>query len=223
MGGTHEASDGRQLDEKRKMKTNKKKKKDRLDELDAFHLAIPDGENLPDESSAYDLAMLAAQILQGLRPRDVHEAIDTAWKLLNTAKIKLLDEFAKSPQVQERAKADLEEKKRKYLANLPLIDFNKGVKIITRQKRRDLAEDYFGRFLEFKHATKKAAEAVLRVYKEKGFNGTEVAELRKGFVEWWAQHRRKKGKQGCVKNPEKDRRTKPRPAAIPGIKGYFAE
>jgi hypothetical protein len=100
-----------------------------------------------------------------------------------------------------------------------------GIGIITwrqgTQYRADRARYYFKRFLEATQGTKKA-KAILEAHEKHGFTGTQVTELRKGFKNWWP-HRRKKRKQGGVKNREKDQRTKPRPAAIPEIKGYFAE
>ncbi len=77
-----------------------KKTNDRLDELDGFDLDIPPDEKLPDEKDAYPLAAL-------VNNRD----IDEAWQRLRDAKFKLRYEYAKSPEVQERAKAALEEKK----------------------------------------------------------------------------------------------------------------
>jgi hypothetical protein len=153
----------------------------------------------------YELATLAARICPELCLQSPVEAIEKAKRLLIAV---ALEDFKSDANLM----AAIEEKRAKR--HFP---YKEGIKIITGRDRPDRAEDYFGRFLVLKHGTKKA-KAMLKAYEEKGFTGTGVAELQKGFAEWWPH---KKGRQGRVKNPEKDDRTKPRPAAIPGMKSYL--
>jgi hypothetical protein len=155
----------------------------------------------------YELATLAARICPELCLKNPLEAIGKAKELLSAVTI---EDWMSDARMVAAIKEKMQKLRRPY---------NEGIKIITRQEDKPYrAEDYFGRFLEYKHGTKKAKAAALSVYKEKGFTEAEVAELQKEFAEWWPQHKRKKGKQGHVKNPEEDDRTKPRPAGMPGMK-----
>ncbi len=156
----------------------------------------------------YELAILAARICPELCLQSPEEAIGKAKALLVAVTVEDMVSDA-------RLVAAIKEKMQKRF-----YSYKEGIKIITGQDKPYRAEEYFERFLESKHGTKKA-KAILKAYEEKGFTGTEVAELEKGFAEWWPQHRRKKGKQGHVKNSEKDQRTKPRPAAIPEMRRYL--
>jgi hypothetical protein len=154
----------------------------------------------------YELATLAARICPELCLKSPVEAIGKAKELLGFVTI---EDWMSDARMVAAIKEKMQKLRRPY---------NEGIKIITGQDKPYRAEDYFGRFLEYKHGTKKAKAAALSVYKEKGFTEAEVAKLQKEFAEWWPQHRRKKGKQGHVKNPEEDDRTKPRPAGIPEMK-----
>jgi hypothetical protein len=153
----------------------------------------------------YELATLAARICPELCLKSPVEAIGKAKELLSAVTV---EDWVSDVRLVAAMKEKMQKLRRPY---------KEGIKIITEEDRPDRAEDYFGRFLVFKHGTKKA-KAMLKAYEEKGFTGTGVAELQKGFAEWWPH---KKGRQGRVKNPEKDDRTKPRPAAIPGMKSYL--
>jgi hypothetical protein len=153
----------------------------------------------------YELATLAARICPELCLQNPVEAIEKAKALLRA----VISEDRKSDASLMAAMA-----KKRAEQQVPYRD---GIKIITGQDRPFRAEVYFERFFKSKHGTKKA-KAMLKACKEKGFTGAGVAELQKEFAQWWSP---KKGKQGRVKNPEKDQRTKPRPAVIPGMKSYL--
>lgn len=154
----------------------------------------------------YELATLAARICPELCLKSPVEAIGKAKELLSAVTV---EDWVSDVRLVAAMKEKMQKLRRPY---------KEGIKIITEEDRPDRAEDYFGRFLEYKHSTKKAAATALSVYEAKGFTEAEVVELQKEFAEWWPQHRRKKGKQGHVKNPEGDKRTKPRPAGIPAMK-----
>jgi hypothetical protein len=154
----------------------------------------------------YELATLAARICPELCLKSPVEAIGKAKELLSAVTV---EDWVSDARLVAAMKEKMQKRRCPY---------KEGIKIITGEDRPDRAEDYFGRFLEYKHSTKKAATAALSVYEAKGFTEAEVVELQKEFVEWWPQHRRKKGKQGHVKNPEEDKRTKPRPAGIQAMR-----
>jgi hypothetical protein len=55
----------------------------------------------------------------------------------------------------------------------------------------------------------------LSLYKRDGFPADEISAHQELFRKWAKEPKRKKGKQGQVKNPEKDGRTKPKLIPLP--------
>jgi hypothetical protein len=169
--------------------------------------------------TADELEAVAARLCPDLYKRDPDKAINVAKNCLD----------ANDPEAWEVLGIILRMRLEKHpsaMTTFPIgearlaglhCDYDKGVKLITGRLRPDRAKEYFEGFLISKHGPKEA-KAMLKGYEEKGFSGTQAAELRQGFAEWWPHHRRKKGDQGRVKNPAQDERTKARPAAIPEMK-----
>jgi len=167
------------------------------------------GSEAMTDIDAYDLAMLAAQLM--CRQNTPANAVETAWSLLDEAKLKLdgvrLKALAKSPEAQ--TESDRREAER--LANLQ-IPYEKGVKLVVSVDRWSGeygALKWFKKFLRVK-ATKQEktmdgiearAEAWLTTYRSRGFTGTEVKKLQDEFNRW-----RTKGKQGRVKKKKTDGR-----------------
>jgi hypothetical protein len=159
----------------------------------------------PDDNDAWDLAMLAAQLLR--RRNTPSDAVDAAWELVEAAKHKLegiqLEASAKSPE----ARADWEKQQTEYLASLK-IPCKKAMKLITSQTRLDHARKWFKDFLRAKAERDRKAgereawvEARLVHYGVKDFTGTETKRLKEEFDQW-----RGKGRQGRVKKRVSDGR-----------------
>jgi hypothetical protein len=176
-------------------------------------------ENYTEKLTPDELAAIAVEFCPDLYRQDPAEGIQVVQKFLRkgdqgACKIALkLNE----PKLQK----EWEERETKRLEALPL-SYEKGVKLITGQGQKlSRARNYFEQFLLAQPGAKKA-NIVLAHYEKNGFTGTEAKRLQGEFTEWWPQRRGdKKGKQGSVKNPEKDARTKPRPAAIPKMRRYL--
>ena len=154
---------------------------------------------------AYDLAMLAAQLMR--RQDSPTGAVKTALKLVEAAKDELgviqLGELVHSPETQ--AAWGKEEAER--LANLK-IPYEKGVKIITSQDRRDYALKWIKEFLaaaKYKDRPPGQREPYVEAWQAKygsqDFTGTEVKKLRDEFEQW-----RGKGGQGRVRKRASDGR-----------------
>jgi hypothetical protein len=90
----------------------------------------------------------------------------------------------------------------------------------ARKQRWSRAEDQFKELLKSMHTTK-VVRHLLAKYQKEGFAEGEALKLRRRFLEWKYPARKKKGKQGRVKNPAKDKRTMPRPTGMRGIKAYL--
>jgi hypothetical protein len=156
----------------------------------------------PDDNDAWDLAMLAAQLLR--RHNTPSDAVDAAWALVEAAKRKLETEaFVHSPETQ----AQWDKEKAERLASLK-IPYKKAVKLITSQTRLDHARKAFKDLLSAKaEKDRKAAEreawveARLVHYGVKDFTGTEAKKLKEEFEQW-----RGKGRQGRVKKRASDGR-----------------
>src|SRR5262249_46710570 len=90
----------------------------------------------------------------------------------------------------------------------------------ARAQRWSRAEDQFKELLK-SFQTAKAVRHLLAKYQREGFAEGESLKLRRQFLEWKYPRVKKKGKQGQVKNPMKDKRTMPRPTGIRGMKAYL--
>jgi hypothetical protein len=105
----------------------------------------------------YELATLAARICPELCLKSPVEAIGKAKELLSAVTV---EDWVSDARLVAAMKEKMQKLRRPY---------KEGIKIITRQDKPYRAEEYFERFLEYKHSTKKAAAAALSVYEAKGF------------------------------------------------------
>ena len=111
------------------------------------------------------------------------------------------------------------------------LDYKKTVQAITANgediaadpaqfQRWKRAEDWFKRLLTFKHGPREASR-MMEKYSEGKLHLTldEALELRQEFIDLKPQltKTQKKGKQGSVRAPGKDKRLAPRPSAIPEV------
>jgi hypothetical protein len=142
----------------------------------------------PDDNDAWDLAMLAAQVLR--RRNTPADAVDAAWKLVEAAKHKLegirLEAFLHSPETQ----AALEKEEAERVAGLE-IPYEQGVKWITSHSRWSYALNWFKRFLVARAEKERSqkereawVEAQLAHYRSKGFTGDEAKKLKEEFTQW---------------------------------------
>src|SRR5262249_2928740 len=122
----------------------------------------------------------------------------------------------------EAAEQDLEKEDRKAKAKVAKdalesihVSYDEGARHITGQLQKPgRAKEYFEEFLLRKYRTKAQANTALGLYEKSGFTGMEVVHLGKEFAALWPT-RNKKGKQGNVKDPDKDARKKPKLAPLP--------
>jgi hypothetical protein len=175
-----------------------------------------------DSSGAFELAMLAAQLCPDLCKTEPEKALDAAGKLLGRALLRA-----------EKGKLNLkwytETLKRNAARLAEPLDYKEVVKDVTGESKkmfphRQRAEEGFVKFWAHKHGIpEKVAKHQLAAYKsgKKQFTRGEKIKLREEFLEWRAQPRKLKGKQGRVKNPEEDDRKKARPAAMRSLRKAF--
>jgi hypothetical protein len=155
----------------------------------------------------FNVAKLAALIHPELCEKKPVEAVKLAIRLLRA-----VDQAGPTIDAEDRkAKAQAARAEVSALS----LSYDEGVRFITAQHRPERAKKYFEQFLLGQCATKAEAVATLRRYEGSGFTGLEVIQLRKEFTAWWPERNPKKGKQGRVKDPEKDKRKEPRPAPLP--------
>jgi hypothetical protein len=156
------------------------------------------------EVTPYDLATLATRINPERCISDPKEAIAAAKRLLQEAEVAI----ERAYQEERRKEWKLE------VAQMPRINWVTGLKQITGQERRDRAEERFLEFMEHELPGKSKQE--LNHYRRHGFIEDDIATLQHYFMHWLKEPKRKKSKQGWVKNPEKDKRTKPKLTPLPG-------
>lgn len=156
----------------------------------------------PDDNDAWELAHLAAQI--GGPPG---KAIDTAWELVKAARLKFEAIRLQEGQSPE-AKAAWEEWEREKAENLANVhaSFKQGIKWITSQTRLDRARESFKDFLLYNakargETTSARADALLVMYRNRGFTGAEARKLKAEWEQWNG-----KGRQGRLKKPATDGR-----------------
>jgi len=130
----------------------------------------------------YELATLASRIYPEGCISDPEEAIAAAERLLTEAKYASWRAEAKKRKAKEYS-ADYD----KWLDTR--VDWVRGIKDITRERRRDRATRRFAKFME------DDPEDLSR-YKRDGFTMLEVMVLEHQFSSWRKQPKRKKGKQG---------------------------
>jgi hypothetical protein len=159
----------------------------------------------PDDNDAWELAMLAAQLLR--RRNTESDAVDAAWDLVEAAKDKLEGVRLRAQLESPEAQAAWDKQQAEYLDSLKL-PYKKAVKLITSQTRLDHARKLFKDFLAAKAEKDRKAEereawveARLVHYGVKDFTGTEAKKLKAEFEQW-----RGKGRQGRVKKRAGDGR-----------------
>jgi hypothetical protein len=96
-------------------------------------------------------------------------------------------------------------------------EFERGVKLITKQKRPKRAVEWFQRFVGSRSADVETAERAIAEDREKGFTSPRIDILRGAFKKWKAEEKSraasqsgKKGRQGRVRS-KNDKRLRARP------------
>jgi hypothetical protein len=169
--------------------SNKKKKNQIPDDVVRTILnqdVVPEREETPEDVTAYDLAMLAAEVCPGFQ--DPHKAIKKAWELLKASELHLqgiaLEALVNSPQ----AGAEWREQEEKRLAGLR-ITYDDLKRVVTGHlKHYDRADKWFNRFLDAK-AKKEGknevwVEALKLTYRNKTFTGTEAKKIQEQYRQW---------------------------------------
>jgi hypothetical protein len=155
------------------------------------------------EVTPYQLATLASRIDPELCASDPEKAIAAAERLLQEA------EVAIDRAYQEGRRKEWETES----AQMPRINWVKGLKQITGQERRDRAEERFLEFME--HELPGKSKQQLNYYRRHGFIEDDIDTLQHHFTNWQKEPKRKKGKQGRVRSVA-DGRTKPKLTPLPG-------
>jgi hypothetical protein len=177
------------------MRANEKKEKTVMEQNDSTSGLTP-----------YELATLASRIYPERCASDPKEAIAAAERLLQEAEAAI----DRGYQEERRKEWELEE------AQMPRINWVRALKQITGQERRDRAAERFREFME--HGLPGKSKQQLSAYKRDGFTEEEIYFLQRHFTDWQKEPKRKKGKQGRVKNPEKDDRKRARPTLMSGLR-----
>ena len=134
---------------------------------------------------AYQLATLASRICPELCVSDPKEAIASAERLLCEAR------EAIHRAHQEEGRKDWE----RHEAELGREEWIIALKVITGQKRRDRAVERFLEFME--HRWPGRWKQLLDGYKRDGLTEDEdIYYLKRDFMAWLKERKRKKGKQG---------------------------
>jgi len=138
-----------------------------------------------NEMTPYELATLASRIYPEGCISDPKEAIAAAERLLQEAKAAIGRAYGE----ERRKEWELE------VAQMPRIDWVSAVKQITGQKRRDRAVERFLEFME--HRWPGRWKQLLDGYKRDGLTEDEdIYYLKRDFMDWLKERKRKKGKQG---------------------------
>jgi hypothetical protein len=191
------------------------KKKNRAERLEADGV-LPEETVVPSPTAA-ELATLAARIDPGLCQQRPTEAIKAAIALIEAAN-KTIDlkrmerELEKATEQMDNEQADD--------PNSPFhFKYQRGVKLITGEKRRERALSRFRAFLGSQEKTKGTIDQLLTEYRQNGFTGGKISHLREEFATWKAEEKsrmakqsraQRKGRQGRVKSKD-DKRLGARP------------
>ena len=168
-----------------------KKRKPVMEESDATSEVTP-----------YELATLATRINPERCTSDPKKAIAAAERLLQEAEVAIERAY------QEGRRKEWETE----VAQMPHINWVKGLKQITDQERRDRAEERFLEFME--HQLPGKSKQQLNHYRRNGFIEDDIAMLQHYFMDWLKAPKRKKGKQGRVRSVA-DGRAKPKLTPLP--------
>ena len=136
----------------------------------------------------YELATLASRIDPERCATDPEGAIAAAQMLLIRAENACTREEAERRKNEEELDAQY-----KFEAETR-VGWARGIKEITKERRRDRAIKRFTEFME--HEAPASAKSNVSHYKRDGFTLEEVFNLEDDFTNWKKQPKRKKGKQG---------------------------
>lgn len=136
----------------------------------------------------YELATLASRIFRQQCIVNPKGAIAAAERLLNEATYALARAEAEDRKNEEENKAYQEG------YSQVSIDWARGIKDITRERRRDRATQRFTKFM--RHGAPADEKGKLSLYKRNGFSLDELWWLERLFAEWQQQPKRPKGRQG---------------------------
>jgi hypothetical protein len=157
---------------------------------------------MSEEIDAYDLALLAAQLM--CRQNSPSSAVGTAWDLIEGAKDKLagvrLETETKSPE----ADAEWEKQRAEREANATL-DFRRYVMCVTGQDQWSLALPRYKNYKARKLPKGWTLDATMKAYRGKKFT---VAETRREKAAYECFVTGYKGGRGRVRDKLSDRRFK---------------
>jgi hypothetical protein len=179
-----------------------------------------------DNDDVYKLAVLAALLCPDLCKTNPGEAIGEAAKLLHAAtglnivslKLKIAIAMRENQKLKTRLK-ELEEP----------MGYSKAVNLITGENKKKnphpgRAKEEFVKFWSYKNnIIEREAKQQLREYEQgkKSFTLRDALELSNEHAAWKSQPKKNKGKQGKVRNPEKDERKRAHPTPMPGLRRLF--
>jgi hypothetical protein len=173
-----------------------------------------------ESDEAYKLAVLAALLNPELCKTNPDEAIKAAEKLLDAVSEQVTARKVMDKQMRDWIEKGAGEQDKEPVAYKDVIN---DITDEDSKKHRHFgrAEEAFTKFWAYKNGiTCREAKHQLRAYKEgqKSFIWGERFELRDGFFDWRWPSKAKKGKQGRVKNPDKDERKRARPTPLSGLR-----
>jgi hypothetical protein len=167
-----------------------------------------------DSDDAYKLAVLAALLDPELCKTKPDEAMIAAEQLLTAA--------SRHEEWRKEQREFLDKKRDEPISYSEAVRFIAD-EWLTPYPKLYRAKARFTKFWARKHGlAEREARQQLREYEEDKKQFTRGASLElKVEYDAWKSPSKKKGKQGRVKNPEKDVRKRARPAAMPGLKRAF--
>lgn len=81
--------------------------------------------------------------------------------------------------------------------------FERGVKLITKERRLDRAMPWFRRFIRSREGTEKQADGTIAYYRAKGFGPAQVGILRSAFLVWKRKEKSRKASINRAKRKKK--------------------
>jgi hypothetical protein len=86
--------------------------------------------------------------------------------------------------------------------------FERGVRLITKERRLDRAIKWFQPFIRSRSADEKVFEGAMAELREKGFKPHQIVTLRRPFAKWKAEEKSHKAKQSSVQRKGKQGRVR---------------
>jgi hypothetical protein len=187
-----------------------------------------DENDLDTTNETYVLAILAALLNPELCKTKPDDALSQAGELLRAAMKFQIQDLEIEYKVLERRAQRAESLAKKFAEP---VSYSEVVKFITRENKIEKkfpklyrARERFAEFWAWKNnITGREAKRQLLEYEKdtKNFTREEMFNLREEYDAWKSQPRKSKGKQGRVKNREKDERKQARPAPMPWLRSAF--